>query len=113
MHIAARMPYAEVEAEHAARAELDGRLTGRMHRTVGRDREIRFEQVAVLAHEVGDVLTADLLLAFEQQDDIAGQAAINLEKRLDRQDLREVLALVVGDTARENAAVADRRLERR
>jgi len=67
----------------------------------------------MLAHEIGDVRAADLFLAFKQQDHIAGQAAVDLEERFDRQDLREMLPLVVGDAARKDAAVADRRLERR
>ena len=67
----------------------------------------------LLAHEIGDVRAADLLLAFEQQDDVAGQGAVDLQMRLDREDLGEVLALVVADAARINPAVADRRLEGR
>ena len=84
-----------------------------MKRTIGRHDQIGFEPVSVLAHELGDMRTADLFLALEQEDHIAGQFAIDRKMRFERQQLCEVLALVVANASRIDAAVADGRLKGR
>src|SRR5689334_13706558 len=67
----------------------------------------------MLAHKVGDVRAADLLLALKQHHDIARECAVAGKQRLDRQQLREVLALVVAGAARVDPPIADGRLKRR
>ena len=84
-----------------------------VERSIGGDDEIGLQPVAVLAHEIGDMRAADFLLALQQEDDVARQFAMHRQMRFDRQDLGEVLALVVADAARIDAAVADRGLEGR
>ena len=59
------------------------------------------------------MLGADFLFAFDDQLDVDRQLAGLLEVRLDRLEVHEHLALVVGGAARVDLAVADRRLERR
>ena len=56
---------------------------------------------------------ADFLFAFEDDLDVDRQPAVLLQVRLDRLEVHEHLALVVGRAARVDLAVADRRLERR
>ena len=56
---------------------------------------------------------ADFLFAFEDDLDVHRQAAVLLQVRLDRLEVHEDLALVVGRAARVDLAVAHRRLERR
>ena len=84
-----------------------------MARAVGCDGEVGLQQFLVSAHEAGDARAANLLLALQQQDDVAGQLAMDLEMGFDREDLGEVLALVVADAACIEATVADSRLEGR
>ena len=65
------------------------------------------------ADEVVEVDAADLLLALDEELDVERQAAALLQVRLDRLDVHEHLALVVGGAARVDLAVAHGRLERR
>ena len=67
----------------------------------------------VSADEVVEVDAADLLLALDEELDVERQAAVLLQMGLDRLDVHEHLALVVGGAARVDLAVADGRLERR
>ena len=67
----------------------------------------------VRGEEGGEVLGAQLLLALDQHPDVARERPVDREQRLDRRERREDLALVVGDAARVEAAVADLGLERR
>ena len=78
---------------------------------IGRDDQVGFEPVGVLAHEFGDMRTADLFLALKQEDHVAGQLAIDRKVRFERQQLREVLTLVVTNAPRIDAAVANGRFE--
>ena len=71
------------------------------------------ELVLVGADEVVEVDAADFLLAFEDELHVHRQPAVLLQVRLDRLEVHEHLALVVGGAARVDLAVADRRLERR
>ena len=63
--------------------------------------------------EVVEVLAADFLFALEDELHVHRQPAVLLEMRLDRLEVHEHLALVVGRAAGVDLAVADRRLERR
>ena len=65
------------------------------------------------ADEIVEVFAPDLLFAFENDLDVHRQAAVLLQVRLDRLEVHEHLALVVGGAARVDLAVADGRLERR
>ena len=65
------------------------------------------------ADELVEVHAADFLLALDEELDVHRQAARLLHVRLDRLDVHEHLALVVGGAARVDLAVAHRRLERR
>ena len=73
----------------------------------------RLELALVGADEVVEMGAADFLFAFENDLHVHRQAAVLLHVRLDRLEVHEDLALVVGRAARVDLAVADRRLERR
>ncbi len=111
VQIAVRAARPQLETEHAAHAEAQARVAVLIHRAIAGDDEVRRQFVAVLAGEDGHLRAADLLLAFEQHLDIAGQRAAYGEERFERQNLREVLPLVVAHAARVEPPVADRRLE--
>ena len=66
-----------------------------------------------VADEVVEVHAADFFFALDEELDVERQAAGLLQVRLDRLDVHEHLALVVGGAARVDLAVAHRRLERR
>ena len=83
-----------------------------MDRTVGGNHQVGVgEEGAVGAHAVTDMGAADLLLALEQDDDVAWQAAGDRQPRLDRQKLGQMLPLVVAHAPPPYAAVAYFRLE--
>ncbi|MEJ7666445.1 MAG: hypothetical protein WKG07_46485 [Hymenobacter sp.] len=63
--------------------------------------------------EVVEVGAADLLFALDQELHVDRQVAVLLQMRLNRLEVHEDLALVVGRAARVDLAVANRRLERR
>ena len=65
------------------------------------------------ADELVEMHAADFLFAFDEEPDVQRQAAGLLQEGLDRLDVHEHLALVVGRAARVDLAVTDRRLERR
>ena len=65
MHVAARRPGAQFETRHAAYPEGNDWKPGFVERAVGCHDQIGFEPVSVLAHELGDLRTADLFLAFK------------------------------------------------
>jgi hypothetical protein len=46
-----------------------------VHRAVRRHHEVRLQRLGIRARELGDMGTADFLLAFQQYDDIARQSA--------------------------------------
>ena len=62
----------------------------------------------VRADEVVEVRAADFLLALDDELHVHRQAAVLLHVRLDRLEVHEDLALVVGRAARVDLAVADR-----
>lgn len=70
-----------------------------------------FQVILVGAQEIGDVKAADLVFAFLQKDDVAGQRAMRFEVGFDCRDLRQILALVVAHAAGKAAPFADGRLE--
>jgi hypothetical protein len=80
-----------------------------VHRPICRDHEIGLQPLAMRGEEIGDERAADFLLAFEQENDVAGQFPMRLQVS---KQLRKVLALVVADPARIDAPVADGRLSK-
>ena len=86
-----------------------------VHAAVGDQRQVGPQQLGagVRGEERGEVVGAQLLLALDQHPDVARERPVDREQRLDRRERREDLALVVGDAARVEAAVAHLGLERR
>ena len=103
----------DLEIHEAAKAVADRRHAAREHRRVGDDDDVGAQIVLVRADEVVEMLAADFLLALEHELHVHRQAAVLLQVRLDRLEVHEHLALVVGRAARVDLAVADGRLERR
>ena len=103
----------DLGVDQAAQAVADRRHAAGEHRGVRDDHDVGAELGLVRADEVVEVDAADLLFAFEDDLHVHRQAAVLLEMRLDRLEVHEHLALVVGRAARVDLAVADRRLERR
>src|SRR5688572_4564722 len=59
------------------------------------------------------MLTADLLLAFDDEGQVAGQFSPGFQIRFHGVQVREVLALVITRPAAEQGALIDARLKRR
>ena len=100
MQIAIRAAHVDLHAAAAAQADQNCRLGLAPLPAIRAEREIAGQQLAVRSYEIGDLRAADLLLAFEEEFDIHRQRARALQQRLDRQDRREHIALVVGGAAR-------------
>ena len=103
----------DLEVDEAAQPVADRRHAAREHRRVGDDDDVGCEVGLVVADEVVEVRAADFFFAFEDDLDVHRQPAVLLQVRLDRLEVHEDLALVVGGAARVDLAVADRRLEGR
>src|SRR5262249_60940949 len=71
------------------------------------------QQPGVAADDLVEVRTADLLLALDDPADADRRLAGGVAQRADHRQAHRELALVVGRAAREQLAVAQRRLERR
>jgi len=71
------------------------------------------QALAVLVDEVGQVDAADLLLSLDDEFDAARQLAALREQRVDREQARHQVSLVVAHPAAEQLAVPARGLERR
>ncbi len=97
----------------AAQAVADRRNAAIEHRRVADDDDVGVEQVLVGVDEVVEVGAADFLFALEQDLHVDRQASLLLEMRLDRLEVHEDLALVVGRAAGVDLAVAHGGLERR
>ena len=99
-----------MQVDHAAHADHEGRLTAPDHPAVEDQRGVGGAFVGV--DPLLDRVAADLLLAVEGEADVDGQRTCfgQLSHGLDE---NEHVALVVGDPAREQAAVPLRELEGR
>src|SRR6185437_6910674 len=86
--------------------QRERRLVDAPHRPVRRDDEVGGEQTLVVANERVEARAADLLLALEHALDVDGQRAHRGKERFGNLDRQEHRALVVGDAARVDAAVA-------
>ena len=76
MKVPLRMNRAQFERGDPARAELDAGPPALVHGAVRGDHQVGVgEQGAVGAHAVTDMRAADLLLALQQDDNVARQAA--------------------------------------
>ena len=100
----------EVGEHHAARGERQRGPVGVDHAGVEHDHRVGAARVG--AHPLADVVGAGLLGALDQHADVDGQRA-RLRQLTGHEQQREEVALVVGGAAGVQAAVADRRLERR
>jgi hypothetical protein len=60
-----------------------------------------------------EMLAANFLLAFDEQDQIDGQSAALVQRLFNSEHMREVLAFVVRRPAREDVTVGHARFERR
>jgi len=112
MHVVRGPLDRELDPEHAAATEIDGRAVRLVARAVGGVAQVGGEERAVLAHESGQALAAGLLLALEHELEPGRRHTQGLE-RLDRLDVGEVLRFVVAHPAGVEAAAPLRRLERR
>ena len=96
VQVGAAAAQVDLEVDQAAQAVADRRHAAREHRRVGDDDDVGVELVLVGADEVVEVGAADFLLAFEDELHVHRQAAVLLQVRLDRLEVHEHLALVVG-----------------
>ena len=99
----------QLERHHAARPRAHRRHAAALHRRVEDD--ARVGAALVVREELDDRLPADLLLAVARDPQMNGQRTFRGEERRALQQ-RPELALVVGDAARVDPLVANRRLER-
>ena len=112
VQVAVRAFGSQFEVGHAAHAELDCLATAVVDRPIAGHDQVDIEQIGMRAHEFGDVRRANLLLALEQDDHVAGERAIDCQQRLDRQQVGEVLPLVVAGAASVDPPIPDLRQER-
>src|SRR6185312_4385812 len=75
--------------------------------------QITGQKIAVAGHEGGQLGTPNLFLSFEEEFDVDWQSTLGLEQRLNAQDRREHVPLIVARTARVHAILDDRWFKRR
>ena len=110
VHVRLAGSYAKVEVQHPPDAHVEDGLSPANHRPVENQRGVR--PTLVLLDPLHDGVAADLFLAVEGEAHVDRKLARSrkLPHGLDEQ---EQVPLVVGDSAREEAAVAPGELERR
>ena len=110
VHVGRARAHAEVQVDHAADADHEGRLAAADHPAVEDERGVGGTVVRI--DPVHDRVPADLLLAVEGEADVHGQRAFlgQLPHGLDED---EHVPLVVGDPTRVEPAVPVGELERR
>ncbi len=113
VQILRRSLHVDLEVREPAQRREDGRQARREHRRIGDDDRVALEPLGVRLDERREMVAPDLFFALGQNDDVDRQAATHDEVRLERLDVREQLPFVVDRSAREDLAVAHRRLERR
>ena len=113
VQIARRTLHVDLEVREPAQRRENRRQPRREHRRVGDDHRVAGQHLLVGLDELGKVLAADFLLALGEDDHVHRQRAARREVRLERFDVEIELAFVVDRTAREDLAVAHRRLEGR
>ena len=113
MQVGAAAAQVDLAVDQAAESVADRRNAAGEHRRVRDHDDVGLERVLVGDDEVVEVRAADLFLALEDDPDVHRQLAVLLQMRLDRLEVHEDLALVVGRSAGVDLAVADRRLEGR
>ena len=110
VQIALAGSHSHVEERDAARRDLEDRNAGLEHVPIEDHASVSSSLVGL--QEVDDRMAAALLLAVTGEPHVHGQRALGCEERRGLEQEVE-LALVVGDAARIEPAVPDRRLERR
>ncbi len=113
VQVGRRAAQVDLEVHEAAQAVADRRHAAGEHRCVRDDDDVASEPALLVPDESAQVLAADLLLALDHHLDVDRQPPVRLHVRFDGLQMHEHLALVVGSSAREEIAVAHRRLERR
>ena len=89
------------------------RMVLREHAGVGHDDVVGAQLFRALLHKRDEAGAADLLFPFDEKGDVHGKRRARLQIGLDRFDVGEELALVIGCAAPEEFAAALDRLERR
>ena len=101
----------DLHVGQAAQAARDRGGLHRDHRGVGHQDDVGLEHPLVLAAEVVEARRTDLLLAFEHELHVAGQA-VGRAHRLESLDVHEKLPLVIVGTAAPDASLFHHRFER-
>ena len=102
VQIARRAVHRDFKGDDAAQRVGQRRMIGIGHAGVGDDDGVAFQFVPVRFEKFRQVRAADFLLAFDDKGQIAGQGSAGFEIGLDRFEMREVLAFVVGRAAGKN-----------
>ncbi len=106
--------YRQLEVEHSARAEKQGRACRRQARAIGGDKDVGGELFCVGLAERAQARGAIFLAHFQKQFDVETQLAIaSLEGLLQCRQVDQVLALVVGGAAPVPALATFNHLPRR
>ena len=104
---------AELQPGQPATGNGDRRFLDAPHAAIGRDDEVGSQQTRVRPDERLQAGAADLLFSFEHELDVHRQRALRRKERLRDLDRLKDRAFVVRYAAGVEAAIADRRRERR
>ncbi len=113
MQIARRPAHRDFERDDAAQRVGKRGIFQAGHAGVRNDDGVAKQFAAVCFEKVREARAADLLLAFDDERQIARQLRAGFQIRLDCLQMREVLTLVISRAARENFTSNDARLKRR
>ena len=113
MQVAVRARQLHLDGHDAAKRVGQGGEIFLGNAVVGDDNVVALQRGLLGLDEGHQVFAADLLLAFEDEGDVAGKFRAGLEVGLYGLQVGEVLALVVAGTAGEEIAALDARLEGR
>ena len=104
VQVARRTVDGDLKGHDAAQTVAERGLVGRGHAGVRDDEGFALQFRAVLAQEFGQVRAADLLLALDDEGEVAGQGGAGLEIGFDGLEVGEVLAFVISAAAGEEVA---------
>src|SRR5882672_5420676 len=113
MHVAGEALHGELHVADAAKARvLEGHLV-MIHVAEFPEAGVPAKPLPVLSHEAGQVNAPDLLLPFDHELDAARKTARLLEERIEREQPRREVPLVVAHAAAKEASVTARGSEGR